>query len=144
MKKLLILFVMILPISAYSSSLNDIINENIILDSKNKTIKDTEDRRFVNTAKIRFINKITAKSFTKNVEIGETIKFGELQISPLKCWKSYPEETPENKLLLKVFETNKNKEDKLIFYGWIFSSSPSISSIEHQTYDITLEDCNQL
>ena len=151
MKKIF-LFIFLLPFFAYSNDINDIIDNSIlnnindietISENNNKMIKDIESERFVNTAQIRFANKITAKSFTKDVEIGSKIKFGELKIFPLKCWKSYPEEMPENKLLIKVFETNKNnkQKDKLIFYGWIFSSSPSISTIEHQTYDITLENC---
>ena len=107
-----------------------------------KTISETNSNRFVNTAKIRFLDKMTAKSFTSNINIGEQTRFEKLIVIPLKCWKSYPEETPENKLLLKVFEINKKGESKQIFYGWIFSSTPSVSGIEHSMYDLTLEDCD--
>lgn len=109
-----------------------------------ETIGNTNPNRFVNTASIRFLDKITAKSTTKLVKIGEREQFNKLIVLPLKCWKSYPEEMPENKLLIKVFKINKNKEKKMIFYGWIFSSTPSISGIEHPMYDITLEDCSNL
>ena len=109
---------------------------------KYMTIAETKENRFVNTAKVRFLDKLTARSFTSNIKIGKQVKFEKLIVLPLKCWKSYPEETPENKLLLKVFEIDKSGQRKQIFYGWIFSSTPGISGIKHSMYDITLEDCN--
>lgn len=134
MKK--ILFILLL----LSSNLCITANSEVLY----KTIGETNENRFVNTTKIRFLDKLTARSFTSNIKIGKHVKFEKLIVIPLKCWKSYPEEMPENKLLLKVFETNKNGENKQIFYGWIFSSTPSISGIEHSMYDITLEDCNDI
>ena len=109
---------------------------------KYMTVAETKENRFVNTAKVRFLDKLTARSFTSNIKIGKQVKFEKLIVLPLKCWKSYPEETPENKLLLKVFEIDKSGQKKQIFYGWIFSSTPGISGIKHSMYDITLEDCN--
>ena len=132
MKKLLVLF-FLLFCSNFCLASSEI---------EYKTIGETNENRFVNTAKMRFLDKLTARSFTSNVEIGRRVKFEKLIVIPLKCWKSYPEETPENKLLVKVFEIDKHNKEKQIFYGWIFSSTPSISGIEHSMYDITLEDCS--
>lgn len=133
MKKLLLFFSLIFVVNV--SLANN--------DNGYKTIKETESNRFVNTVEMRFLDKITAKSFTKKIKIGKLVRFEKLIIVPLKCWKSYPEEPTENKLLVKVYENNKkNNENKLIFYGWIFSSTPSVSGLEHPMYDITLVDCN--
>ncbi len=107
-----------------------------------KTIGSTEKSRFVDTIKVNLLNKTTGKTITLVSKIGSTINFERIEILPLKCWKSYPEEAPENKLLLKVYEKDIiNNTKKMIFFGWIFSSSPSISGLEHSLYDITLIDC---
>ncbi len=107
-----------------------------------KLVKNQPKDRFVNSVKLQGLNKITGKTFEIETGIDEIIKFERLDIIPLKCWKSYPEEAPENKLLLKIYENNvKDNSRKLIFFGWIFSSSPSISGLEHPFYDIKLEDC---
>lgn len=107
-----------------------------------KTIGNTEKSRFVDTIKVNLLNKTTGKTITLVSKIGSTINFERIEILPLKCWKSYPEEAPENKLLLKVYENDIiNNTKKMIFFGWIFSSSPSISGLEHSLYDITLIDC---
>lgn len=109
---------------------------------QDKLIKNQSEDRFVNTIKLQGLNKITGKTFEIEVKVGEIINFERLKIIPIKCWKSYPEESPENKLLIRIFETNLNDlKEKSIFYGWIFSSSPSISGLEHPLYDIKLEDC---
>ena len=121
-----------------SENLNSVI-DNII---GTKTIGNTNSNRFVNTIKINILNKTTGKTITLVNKIDSTTNFERIEILPLKCWKSYPEEAPENKLLLKVYEKDViNKTKKMIFFGWIFSSSPSISGIEHSLYDITLIDC---
>ena len=109
---------------------------------QDKLIRNQPEDRFVSTVKLQGLNKITGKTFEIETSAGEVINFERLKIIPLKCWKSYPEESPENKLLIKIFESNiRDNKEKLIFYGWIFSSSPSISGLEHPLYDIKLEDC---
>ena len=81
------------------------------------------------------INDILSKT-----KIGKVLKFERLIVKPILCWKSYPEENPENKLLVKIYEV-RGKNKKLLFYGWIFSSTPSISGLEHQFYDVVLKNC---
>ncbi len=106
-----------------------------------KTIGETENKRFADYVILRALDKITGKTFELKAKTNESVVFERLEILPLKCWKSYPEELPENKLLLKLFEKRKGRDKDLLFYGWIFSSTPGISGLEHPTYDITLKDC---
>ncbi|MDR2760488.1 MAG: DUF2155 domain-containing protein [Rickettsiales bacterium] len=131
----------IAPISVIEPAENDqltIKEENII--------KNQPANRFANTAQIKVLNKVTGKSFSLEGKIGEKITVENLDIELLKCWKSYPEETPENKLLLKVYEEGSGYLDRnnLVFFGWIFSSSPSLNGLEHPFYDLTLENCKNI
>lgn len=111
--------------------------------SAEKTIAETDINRFADIVIIRALNKITGKTFEIKTKVGEIVEFEKLKIVPLKCWKSYPEEEPENKLLLKILERDIQNNEKLIFYGWIFSSSSSISGLEHSMYDIILNNCEK-
>jgi hypothetical protein len=98
--------------------------------------------RFTNNVELQLLNKITGKIYKIKAKIDKPVIFERLEIVPLKCWKSFPEENPENKLLLKIFETKQHDiKKKLIFYGWIFSSTPSVSGLEHSLYDVELKDC---
>lgn len=104
-------------------------------------VKDIKSINKADVAVIEGLNKITAKSYRYNVKIGEAINFERLTVRPLVCWKSSPDQVAENKVLLKVVETLVNGDKKEIFYGWMFSSSPSASSMEHPMYDIRIVDC---
>ena len=106
---------------------------------------DSDISRFNNTAIVQALNKTTAKTSIIDLKVGEKISYGSLKIIAHKCWQSPLEQKPENKILLEVFEVkNESSEksvEKRIFYGWTFSSSPSISGLEHPIYDIIALNC---
>lgn len=138
---LIILFIFCNNLSA--KNVDSIIQEldtNVV--NTNNLIKNQPENRFADLVKMRGLNKITGKTSTIEAKIGDVIQFEQLEILFLKCWKSYPEENTENKLLLKIFENKDNKKN-LIFYGWFFSSSPSISGLEHPLYDLKLLTCEK-
>ncbi len=94
-------------------------------------------------AKIQILNKITAKSQYLEVPVSSQITFGTIKIKVLKCLKSSPYELYENKILLEILEKKNGQENySTIFDGWMFSSSPAISSLEHAVYDITAVSCH--
>ena len=123
-------------------------NEDAVKDASNEQeeIKpDTDSSRFNNVAVVQALNKTTAKTSIIDLKIGEKISFGSLRIVANKCWQSPLEQKPENKILLEIFESKNESEEKSsekrIFYGWMFSSSPSISGLEHPIYDIIALNC---
>lgn len=96
-----------------------------------------------NYAKIQILNKITAKISQLDIKIGSEIIFDSLKIKALSCWKSSPYDLSENKILLDIEDKKINTEKySKIFEGWMFSSSPAISGIEHPIYDIVAIDCH--
>jgi hypothetical protein len=110
------------------------------------TVDKVDPSRFNTVAVIQGLNKITAKTSLLEIKIGSTIKFGRLSITAHKCWQSPLEQRPESKILLEIFDsgevkTNEESKQTRIFYGWMFSSSPSISALEHPIYDITAVNC---
>jgi hypothetical protein len=113
------------------------------------------------TSILQGLNKVTGKTSDLKIKVGGEMDFGKLTIKVEKCWRAPLYQRPENKILLKIEENISNKDSenrifsedgsekinqengpkKTIFYGWMFSSSPSISGLEHPIYDITAIEC---
>ena len=92
-------------------------------------------------AHLQGLNKVTAKTTTIEAPIGVSVYFGTLQITLKKCWKALPEDKPENAALLEIVDNKVGGHPAPAFSGWMFSSSPAISALEHPVYDITLLEC---
>ncbi len=94
-------------------------------------------------ATIQILNKITAKTKYLTLPVGSKLTYGPLKIEIKSCWKSSPYDSEENKILLKIEEKRVDQSEyKTIFNGWMFSSSPGISSMEHAEYDIVAVNCS--
>ena len=93
------------------------------------------------SAVLRGVDKITGRTQTIEIPVGETKKMGDLKITLERCLKKPPEEMPENAAFLLVEEKNKDNDSKVVFNGWMFSSNPAISAMEHPIWDIWVLEC---
>ena len=111
--------------------------------SAQEMVKTRSNSVRVDTVILQGLNKITARVYNLEAEIGDTIKFGNLFIEVKNCWKAPPEETPENAVLMDIkdIKSSDNGKTKRVFIGWMFSSSPAISGLEHPVYDIIPIEC---
>ena len=91
-----------------------------------------------NLAEIRAIDRITGRSFKLKVPIDTEVTFSNLVLNIKYCYKNPIDKEIENFAYLIVKDKLLNK---LIFQGWMFSSSPSLSSLEHPINDIWLLNC---
>ena len=89
--------------------------------------------------KLQSLDKATARTMTFEVKVGDTVKFGPLYIKPRTCRKAPPIEKPEAAAFLQIWETVEKAE--WVFSGWMFASSPSLSSMDHPIYDVWVLDC---
>ena len=89
----------------------------------------------------KLLDKISNKLFEKNIKINETDSIGTLNIKVYSCFTEPPNEIPEDYVLIDVKDNFQN-EDKLIFRGWMISSSPDVTPIEHPIYDLWLIGCS--
>ncbi len=94
-----------------------------------------------NTAVLQAMDKVTGKVEKLEAPVGETIKFGTFSIIVRACKTRPPEETPENFAFLDITEIKKDKDPQDVFRGWMISSSPALSAVEHHVYDIWLLTC---
>lgn len=93
------------------------------------------------TAQLQGLDKVTARISTIEDEVGETVRFGTLEIAVRACRKRPPEEPPESAAFLEIRERKADEEPKLLFSGWMFASSPALSALEHPVYDLWVVDC---
>ena len=94
--------------------------------------------------KLRSLDKITARTMTFEVKVGSTVRFGEIFIKVQACRKPPPVEKSEAAAFLQVWQNNGDTENtnaKWIFSGWMFASSPALSSMDHPVYDVWVLDC---
>lgn len=90
---------------------------------------------------LRGVDKVTGRMSTMQASIGDVVSFGDLKIVADKCLTRPPEETPENSAYLEITEKLKDGSFKEIFNGWMFSSNPALSAMEHPVYDIWVLSC---
>ena len=116
---------------------NTLIKKRKVINKKNNNIK------FVN---LIGLDKITAKTIPIKIKLGETAKFGLLEINALKCGISDVSKTKNNSVAyLQVRDISENQNEKVfIFNGWTFSSNPSLAPIDHAIYDIWLVSCDSV
>jgi hypothetical protein len=93
------------------------------------------------TAILQGLDKISARVSQIEAPVGRSVGFGTLSIMVHDCEKSPPEDSPENAAFIQIYETLPGEEKKRLFSGWMFSSSPALSGLEHPVYDVTLLGC---
>ena len=116
--------------------------------SINNTIKQKKNflpKNNLSNAKFIGLDKITAKTSDIIVNLGETKKFGPLEIKVLRCGKINSENKNDSVAYIQVKDVSENENEKVfIFNGWTFSSDPTIAPFDHAIYDLQLVNCNKV
>ena len=111
---------------------------------KKKLYNDQGD----NFSKAKFIglDKITSKTTNITIKLGETEKFGPLEIKVLKCGIIDNSNNIDGAAAyLQVKDMTENENEKVfIFNGWTFSSDPSLAPFDHAIYDLQLVGCTSV
>mgnify|MGYP001476444881 FL=1 len=93
-------------------------------------------------AELNVLDKVSSKTSSITINIGEEIVFQNLLINVLKCQNSKFDDNPEITAYMQVTDLkSKNNNKVYIFNGWTFASSPSIRPFDHPVYDIWLKRC---
>ena len=95
-------------------------------------------------ARLKSLDKITARTQRFDVRVGQTIQYGPLLITVRTCRKAPPIEPPRTAAFLEIIEQTEEGGEKWIFSGWMFASSPALSSMDHPVYDVWVLDCLKL
>lgn len=92
-------------------------------------------------AELQGLDKVTGRTSTLKVTIGETVKFGTLVITVRACDRSPPTEPPESTVFLDIYEAREGEARTDLFHGWMFASSPALNALEHPVYDVWALNC---
>ena len=89
---------------------------------------------------IQGLDKITARIETFEIFVGQSYKFGVLDIFVKRCVFSKPINKPESLAFLKIND-NSDRLSEVKFRGWMFASSPALSALQDSVYDISILAC---
>tara|TARA_Y100001968_G_scaffold311488_1_gene333597 strand:- start:188 stop:601 length:414 start_codon:yes stop_codon:yes gene_type:complete len=90
------------------------------------------------------LDKVTARVSTFETSIGNSVRFGTLEIIPRACDRTPPEEPPESTAYLDITDMRPGAPPIDLFHGWMFASSPALNALEHPVYDVWVLECKVL
>ncbi len=93
------------------------------------------------TAVFAALDKVTAKISKLEVKLGETTRFGALNLTPRACYSRSPTEPPKTTSFVEVDEIGLDGKVERIFSGWMFAESPGLNAVEHPVFDLWLTEC---
>ena len=92
---------------------------------------------------IQGLDKITARIQTFEVNVGQTHRFGVLDIFVKRCVFSKPIFKPESLAFIKI-KDNSDRLSEVKFRGWMFASSPALNALENSVYDVSILVCKKV
>ncbi len=128
------------------NELEEVEDKNININTNDATTnldQSSKDKKiYIN---IKALDKITAKTSSIRVAVGEKKFLGSLEISALKCSVSEKKDNPDTVAYIQVKDlSNKNNDQVFLFNGWTFASSPTLQAIDHPVYDLWITDCENI
>ncbi len=91
------------------------------------------------------LDKITAKTSSIRLPLGEKAFFGSLEIKALKCTISEVKDVSDTVAYLQVKDlSSKDNNQVFLFNGWTFASSPTLRPIDHPIYDLWITSCENI
>lgn len=89
---------------------------------------------------LRGLDKISARVFTTEAHVNQKIHFGSLEIYVRSASRSPPENQPESACFVEIYDNKPGQQRQKVFSGWMFSSNPALSALEHPVYDIWVKE----
>ena len=110
----------------------------VVLFFSNQLLSEPLQKQYAN---FKLLDKISNKLTTKTIAVNESDLIGTLNIKVYLCYTEPPNEIPEDYVLLDV-KDNCQEEEISIYKGWMISSSPDVTPLEHPIYDLWLLGCS--
>ena len=119
---------------------NITLNKSGDISSESKSLKD--HKVYIN---LTALDKITAKTSSIKLAIGDKKIFGSLEIQALKCQLFEGSDTSDAVAYIQVKDlSTKDNNQVFLFNGWTFASSPTLQSIDHPIYDLWITSCENI
>ena len=92
-------------------------------------------------ANFKLLDKISNKLIEKTIAVNDSDSIGTLNIEVYSCFTEPPDEIPEDYVLIDIKDYFEDKNQS-IYTGWMISSSPDVTPLEHPIYDLWLLGCS--
>lgn len=92
-------------------------------------------------AELQGLDKVTARTQRFYAPVGESTRFGTLEITVGDCLVNVPEAPPESVAYLTIVDHKPGQAEEKLFAGWMFASTPSLSALDHGVYDVRVLSC---
>lgn len=90
-------------------------------------------------AVLRGLDKISGLASDITVNVGDTVTYGRLTVLVEECREPPQGESEDAFVFMKVQDPKAGAEP--VFSGWMFASSPALSAMDHQRYDLWVLSC---
>ncbi len=110
----------------------------IVLFFSNQLLSEPLQKKYAN---FKLLDKISNKLTTKTIAVNDSDLIGTLNIKVYACFTKPPDEIPEDYVLIDI-KDNFQDESKSIYKGWMISSSPDVTPLQHPIYDLWLLGCS--
>ncbi len=87
---------------------------------------------------LRGLDTLNGRAQDVDVALGETTRFGHLEITADGC-RAPDGDAGDVHAHLRIRDI---REDRLRFAGWMFASSPALSALDHPRYDVWVLSCS--
>gem|GEM_PF-5235159 len=87
-------------------------------------------------AKIRILEKATARSEVVMLPPDMVVQHKKVKIRQKRCWVDNNGIPLENAALLEIYGDNETPSVALNFYGWLYKEQSSLTSFQHPYYDV--------
>jgi len=92
-------------------------------------------------AELQGLDKVTARTQRFFAPVGETTRFGTLEVTVGDCLVNTPDAPPESVAYLTIVDRKPGQPEEKLFAGWMFASTPSLSALDHGVYDVRVLAC---
>jgi hypothetical protein len=103
-----------------------------------RPIPDAPGKR---VAELQGLDKVTARTQRFYAPVGQSTRFGTLEIAVADCLVNVPEAPPESVAYLTIVDNKPGQAPEKLFAGWMFASTPSLSALDHGVYDVRVLAC---
>lgn len=102
-------------------------------------IVNSQDTVDVGGVTLRGLDTLNGVTETIRLAVGETIRFGHLDITLEACRTPRDDPEADAYAFLRIRDI---RETEPRFSGWMFASSPALSALDHPRYDVWVLNCS--
>lgn len=91
---------------------------------------------------MRGLDKITGRPTQFLAAMNKPVQFATLTVVARYCYSTPQSETPETAAFIQITDKRPDQDERKVFSGWMYASSPGLNGLDHPLYDVWVIHCN--